>query len=194
MTILLARIIYKEKIKYSQYLAIIIEFIGVAILIMANGIFSVNIGVIWLLVAAFLLSLYNILQRKLKKEYTALQTTIYSIFIGEVFLLVFLPSAVNEIKHTPIMQFFYIAVLGILSSAIAYISWVKAISKSPKTSSVSNYMFLTPFLTSIFGIVFINEKLDIQTIVGGILILIGMFIYNFSSKIFKNNCVRPHYT
>jgi drug/metabolite transporter (DMT)-like permease len=185
MTALLARIIYKEKIKYSQYLAIIIEFIGVAVLAMANGIFSVNIGIIWLLMAAFLLSLYNILQRKLTKEYTALQTTIYSILIGEVFLLVFLPSAVNEIKHAPIMQFFYIAFLGIFSSAIAYISWAKAISKSPKTSSVSNYMFLTPFLTSIFGIVFINEKPDPQTVVGGILILIGMFLYNFSAKKIK---------
>ncbi|MDR0383255.1 MAG: EamA family transporter, partial [Spirochaetaceae bacterium] len=134
ITALLARIIYKEKIKYFQYLAIVIEFVGVAVLTMENGAFSLNAGIIWLLLSAFLLSLYNILQRKLTKKYTALQTTIYSIFIGEVFLLVFLPSAINEIKHVPPMQFFYIAFLGIFSSAIAYISWAKAISKSPKTS------------------------------------------------------------
>jgi drug/metabolite transporter (DMT)-like permease len=80
------------------------------------------------------------------------------------------------------MQFFYIAFLGIFSSAIAYISWAKAISKSPKTSSVSNYMFLTPFLTGILGIAIINEKPDIQTVIGGILILTGMFLYNFGAK------------
>ena len=183
MTALLARIIYKEKIKYLQYLAIIVEFLGVIVLTMASGIFSLNIGIIWLLAAAFLLSLYNILQRKLTKEYAALRTTIYSIFAGELFLFIFLPSAISEIKTIPITQFFYITFLGIFSSAIAYISWAKAISKSQKTASVSNYMFLTPFLTSAFGFFIINETPDIQTIIGGLLILIGMFLYNFGIKI-----------
>ena len=191
MTALLARIIYKEKIKYFQYLAIAVEFLGVIVLTMANGVFSLNIGIIWLLVAAFLLSLYNILQRKLTKKYTALRTTIYSIFVGELFLFAFLASTINEIKNVPITQFFYITFLGIFSSAIAYISWAKAISKSQKTSSVSNYMFLTPFLTSIFGFFIINEIPDIQTIIGGILILTGIFLYNFGVKIniIKNNGV-----
>jgi drug/metabolite transporter (DMT)-like permease len=93
---------------------------------MAHGVFSFNMGIMWILVAAFLLSLYN--------------------------------------------------------SAIAYISWEKTISTSPKTSSVSNYMFLTPFLTSGFGFFIINKISDMQTIIGGILILIGMFVYNFRIK------------
>jgi drug/metabolite transporter (DMT)-like permease len=183
ITALLVRIVYREEIKYFQYLAITIEFFGVIVLTMAKGVFSLNIGIIWLLAAAFLLSLYNILQRKLTKEYTALRTTIYSVFVGELFLLVFLPSTINEIKNVPIIQFFPITFLSIFSSAIAYISWAKAISKSQKTSSVSNYMFLTPFLTSIFGFFIINEIPDTQTLIGGILILTGMFIYKFGIKI-----------
>jgi drug/metabolite transporter (DMT)-like permease len=87
ITALLARLIYKEKIRYLQYCAIIIEFSGVVILSMTNGIFTINVGIIWLLLAAFLLSIYNILQRKLTKEYTALQTTIYSIFCWRNFVV-----------------------------------------------------------------------------------------------------------
>jgi drug/metabolite transporter (DMT)-like permease len=185
ITALLARFIYKEKIGCLQYCAITIEFSGVVILSMTNGIFTINIGIIWLLLAAFLLSIYNILQRKLTKEYTALQTTIYSIFAGEILLFVFLPEAVKEIENVPAVQYFYIAFLGIFSSAIAYISWSTAISKAKEMSSVSNYMFLTPFLTSIFGLILINEKLDIRTIISGTIILVGIVLYNFGKTKFK---------
>jgi drug/metabolite transporter (DMT)-like permease len=186
ITALLARFIYKEKIGYLQYCAIIIEFSGVVILSMKNGIFTINVGIIWLLVAAFSLSTYNILQRKLTKEYTALQTTIYSIFVGEILLFAFLPETIKEIENVPMVQYFYIAFLGIFSSAIAYISWATAISKAKEMSSVSNYMFLTPFLTSILGLILINEKLDIRTIISGIIILVGMVLYNLGKTEFKN--------
>jgi drug/metabolite transporter (DMT)-like permease len=178
MTAILARIFYKERIKPIQYFAILIEFIGVIALTLTNGIFTVNSGIIWLLFSALLLSLYNILQRKLTQKYTALQTTIYSIVMGELFLFVFLPGTIKEIPTVPMIQFFYVAILGVFSSAIAYISWTKAISLSKHTSSVSNYMFLTPFLTTVLGLVMINEKPDVQTILGGIIILGGMFLYN----------------
>jgi EamA domain-containing membrane protein RarD len=45
--IVIARIIYKEKLKSFQIIAIIIEFLGVLILTLMQGIFSVNKGLIW---------------------------------------------------------------------------------------------------------------------------------------------------
>ncbi|MDR1594825.1 MAG: DMT family transporter, partial [Prevotellaceae bacterium] len=187
ITAILARIIYNEIIKPIQYFAILIEFIGVIILTMTNGIFTINSGIIWLLVSSILISFYNILQRKLTRKYTALQTTVYSIFCGELFLFVFLPETVNEVKNIPIIQFLYVAILGIFSSAIAYISWTKAISLVKHTSSVGNYMFLTPFLTAILGFIIINEKPDIQTIFGGIIILGGLFLYNLGNSKLADN-------
>jgi drug/metabolite transporter (DMT)-like permease len=41
-------------------------------------------------------------------------------------------------------------------------------------------MFLTPFLTTILGIIFAKEIPDYQTIIGGTIIIIGMFVYNFT--------------
>jgi drug/metabolite transporter (DMT)-like permease len=183
ITALLARIIYKEKIKYIQYLAIVIEFFGILVLTTFNGILTINAGILWILVSSLLFSIYNVLQRKLIKEYTALQTTIYSIFAGELLLLIFLPETIKEIKNAPVIQFLFIILLVMFSSAIAYVSWSKAISKTKETSSVTNYMFLTPFLTSIFGLIFINERPDIGTIIGGIIILAGMFLFNFGKDI-----------
>ena len=49
-------------------------------------------------------------------------------------------------------------------------------------ASVSNYMFLTPFITILLGFSIINEKPDEGTILGGIIILTGFALYNFSNK------------
>ena len=185
ITALFARFIYREKLKGFQWIAIGIEFAGVAVLTLLNGSFSVNTGLLWLLAAALALSVYNLLQRKLTKKYTALQASTYSILFGTCLLAIFAPSAVGEVSQAPGIQYFYLLVLGIGSSAIAYVSWAKAFSKAKKTSQVSNYMFVTPFLTSILGFLLAGEVPDQATLIGGSIILLGVLLFNFGEKLHK---------
>ncbi len=185
ITALLAWFIYNEELHILQWIAIVIEFIGVIILTMMNGIFSINIGLFWLFLAVLALSIYNLFQRKLTRTYTAMQSCSYSIFFGTIMLGIFIPTSIKEISHATGMQLFYIIILGVFSSAIAYVAWSKAFAKAAKTSQVSNYMFVTPFLTSIFGYLFLNEIPDIATVVGGTIILFGLFLFNFGWKIFE---------
>ena len=182
---LFARFVYREKLMKFQWLAIGVEFLGVAVLTLMNSTFSVNTGLLWLLLAALALSIYNLLQRKLTKSYTALQASSYSILFGTCMLAVFGPSAVEEVAKAPGIQYFYLAVLGIGSSAIAYVSWAKAFSKARKTSQVSNYMFVTPFLTSILGFLLAGEVPDRATLIGGSIILLGVLLFNFGGILFK---------
>jgi len=183
ITTLFARIIYKEKLRIIKYIAIIIEFTGVGVLTIMKGILSINKGLIWLILASISLSVYNLLQKKLIKKYSAIQTAIFSIWFGTILLLFFLPNSIMEIKNVPLIQILYLIILGVFSSAVAYISWTCAFSKAKNTSSVTNYMFLTPFLTTLLGILIAKEIPDFVTIIGGIIIMIGMFIYNFFDKI-----------
>ena len=185
LTALFAHVIYKEKLQLFQWTAIAVEFTGVVVLTLLNNTFSMNTGLFWLLLAALALSLYNLLQRKLTKDYTALQASTYSIFFGTALLAMFAPAAVGEISHAPAIQYLYLGVLGIGSSAIAYVSWAKAFSKAKQTSQVSNYMFVTPFLTSILGFLLAGEVPDRATIIGGGIILIGVVIFNFGGNVFK---------
>jgi uncharacterized membrane protein len=136
-----------------------------------------------LLLAALALSIYNLLQRKLTQTYTAVQTSAYSIFGGTLLLAVFVPAAVQEISAAPPIQFFYLAVLGIGSSAISYVAWAKAFSKANQTSQVTNYMFVTPFLTSILAFFFAGEVPDTATLIGGSIIMAGLVLFNFGNKL-----------
>ena len=187
ITALLARFVYQEKLRGFQWAAIAIEFAGVAVLTLMNGVLSINIGLLWLLLAALALSIYNLLQRKLTEAYTALQTSTFSIFFGTILLAAFLPVSVKEVSHAPGIQLFYISMLGIFSSAIAYVAWAKAFAKAKQTSQVSNYMFITPFLTSLLGLL-IAEVPDQSTLVGGTIILFGVLVFNFGGKIYESLC------
>ena len=183
ITALLAGLFYKEKLSAIQWTATAVEFSGVVLLSLMNSFFSLNSGLLWLLLAALSLGIYNLLQRKLTKTYSGLQTATYSIFAGTLMLAVFLPAAVSEVRAAPSIQLLYIAILGIFSSAIAYVTWAQALKKAERTSSVSNYMFITPFLTTLLGFVLTNEKPDGSTIAGSAVILIGVLIFNFGDRL-----------
>ncbi len=185
ITALLARIFYKEKLSSFQWAASLIEFSGVVVMTQMNHNFSLNHGILWLLLAAISLGIYNILQRKLTKAYSGLQVSAFSIFAGAVMLAVFLPASVQEVSTAPPIQLLYIVILGAFSSAMAYVAWALAFKKAKQASLVSNYMFITPLLTSLLGFVFTGEQPDLPTIVGGLVILTGMIIFNFGAKLHK---------
>ncbi len=182
-TALLARILYREKLTWRQWLAIGLEFCGVAFLTLIDGALSINIGVLWLFLAALVLSFYNLLQRKLTKSYAPLETATYSIWGGTILLAVFLPGSIHQAINAPPLQWVYVLILGGFSSAIAYVAWTKALSLAQKTSQVSNYMFLTPFLTSILGFLIAGEIPEQATVIGGIIILAGVFLFNYGERL-----------
>jgi len=182
ITAVLARIFFGEKIRAVQWTAIAIEFVGVLVLVLLDGEFSANGALLLLILAALNISVYNLLQRLLTKKYSALHATSYSIFFGTLMLAVFLPQSVAEVSAAPPIGIFYAVFMGIFSSAIAYIAWAKAFACAKNTSHVSNYMFLTPFLTSLLGFFILGETPDAATVIGGAIILLGVFIFNFGSR------------
>lgn len=181
ITALMAYFSYGESLKTYQWAAVAIEFAGILVLTLVGGSFSANKGVLWLLATALVLSIFNLIQRKLAKTYSSLQVSSYSIFIGTAMLAIFAPAAVNEVQQAPMAQLFYIGILGVLSSAIAYVAWAKALSKAEKISQVSNYMFVTPLVTGTLGFLIAGEVPGISTVVGGTIIILGLVLFNKES-------------
>lgn len=181
LTVLLARFIHGEKLKPHQWAAMVIEFIGVTVLMLMDDVFSVNEGLMYLLFAVVLLSAYNLLQRRLTKTYSGLQASAYSVLAGTLMLAVFAPESVREVQSAPPVALLYVVILGVFSSAIAYVAWANAFARADKASSVSNYMFVTPLLATILGFFMANEVPDRGTVIGGSVILLGMLLFNFGA-------------
>jgi len=47
-------------------------------------------------------------------------------------------------------------------------------------------MFITPFLTSILGFLIAGEIPDRATLLGGTIIIFGIFVFNFGGKIYDS--------
>lgn len=182
ITALLSHCLYKEKLRAFQWIAIMIAFTGIIILTMLKGDMVYHKSMVWLLLSACCLSIYNLLQRKLTQRYSALQAAIYSILIGTIMLSLIFPRAMKEIKGASVTYLFYIILLGIFPSALAYVSWSKALANAKSTSMVSNYMFLTPFLTALWERCLIGETIDFSIMLGGTVILSGLLIFSLGGK------------
>ncbi|SMC40605.1 EamA domain-containing membrane protein RarD [Papillibacter cinnamivorans DSM 12816] len=181
ITALLARFTIKETLRPLQWAAIGVSFAGVLVLTVLRGGLVVNGGIAWLVAAAALLSVYNLLQRRLTRVYSALQTSMFSIFMGTAMLTLFLPGAISDLKSAPAVSFLYILILGVFSSTVAFIAWSKAFAKAKNTSSVSNYMFVTPFLASLMGLLIAGEPVDAATVIGGAVIIGGLLLFHFGA-------------
>ena len=179
ITAIFARVLFKEKIRVGGWVAIGICFFGILVLMLWDGVLSINAGIFWMLIAAIFLAGYNLLQRKLTKRYTALQATSYSIIIGAVMLLVFMPfGGVEQAADAEMRHWLATAYLGILPSAIAYLLWSKALSMAEKTSEVSNFMFIQPAIAMLLGFLIVFEVPTMGMYVGAAIIIFGLFLFS----------------
>ena len=178
LTAAFSSFIFKEKINFKGWLSIMVSFVGILVLALWNGVFSIDIGIILMLSAAILLAVYNITQREYVKKYTAFQSTSYSIFAGTVLLMIFLPESIPQLISAEPKAWLVLIYLGVFPSAIAYIWWSKALSVAEVTSEVTNFMFVTPLISAVMGSLIINEMPSLETYIGGGIILSGLILFN----------------
>ena len=187
ITAILAFILFKEKIKTLGWVAIIVEFAGITVLTLGDGTFSVNSGILWMIIAAICISGYNIFQRDFVKKYSAIQSTAYSVFAGTICLLMYLPKASVQIGSVSVHHLLVLCFLGIFPSALAYLWWAKALMMANKTSDVTNFMFVTPFLAALMGFYIMDEIPTISTCIGGLMIIAGLILFKKANSQGGNN-------
>ncbi|RRD39923.1 DMT family transporter [Leptotrichia sp. OH3620_COT-345] len=177
-TSVLSVLFLKEKINFYCWISIFVSFSGIVILTLWEGIFSFNIGIFWMLLAAFLLAVYNIFQRKFSNKYSGTESTIYSILSGAILLMLYSPVSLLEIPKMRINEFIIVFSLAFLVSVVGYICWGKALVMGKSAGEIANFLFLGPFISTLTGIIFLNEKLMLSTVIGGTVILIGIVTFN----------------
>jgi Predicted permease, DMT superfamily len=177
ITALLAIPVFRERLALKQWAAIALAFGGILIMFLYEGTFSTSTGLTWMLAASLLISLYNILQRRLAQRFNSLQITAYSFCTGSVLLLFALPEAAAQAADAPPLQILMVCFLGVFPSAAAYMLWARALALAPATSQVTNFMFLTPFLALMLDYAVTGMVPDAATCVGGGVIVSALVFF-----------------
>ncbi|MDL2226223.1 DMT family transporter [Deltaproteobacteria bacterium OttesenSCG-928-M10] len=170
--------VFGEKMAPAAWLAMALEFGGILILTLWNGVFAVNHGVLLVLGAAVTMSVYNITQKAYAKDYSPLETTTFSFCTATVMLLFWLPETAREMAAAPPAQVMVAVSLGLGPSAAAYFLWSKALARAGRAGVAANYMFLTPLFALALGYLVISELPDAGTVIGGLVIMAGLVLFN----------------
>ncbi len=183
LTAIVASKLYGERINLIGWTAIFSAFIGVLILLLWEGVFSINIGLIWTLGAAIVFCGYNIMTRKLSSMgYNALEIVTYSMICGAIMLGFWSVQGVQQLMHASASHIIALLYLGAFPSALAYFMWGRAMNFAERTSEVTNFMFVTPLLSTIMGFVILREVPNAGTFIGGFVIIVSIVVFNLKGK------------
>lgn len=175
--------VYHEKIKTIGWISTATAFIGVLVLLLWDGVFSINVGLIWTMGASLVFFGYNMMSRLLTtKGYTALEIVTYSMIFGALLLGFWSVQGFQQLAASDMSHILALVYLGAFPSAAAYFLWGKAMSFANRTSEVTNFMFVTPLLSTILGFLILQEIPNLGTFLGGAIIICSIIVFNLKGK------------
>ncbi len=189
--IILARVILKEIITFKKFIGIILALIGVLIISIwgkAESTLEIEyiFGALAILIAAIMAALYTIAGKRLLERYNGLSLTVYAMLFGSIGLIPFISqSFIIQVESMTPKAWFAVIFLGLFSTVIGYVIWYIAL-KIKSASEISIYLYAIPVLSTIISFFWFKDEITLMFIVGGFLVLIGLFIVNKKSKKISN--------
>jgi len=181
--VLLSAPLLGQKLNYRSLIAIFISFIGVYLISSRNHPFSMVINqpfgillatgssIIWAL-----FWIYNVKDKRPELHKLVLSFFFSLFFIG---LTLFLFSSFKMPETKGIITAFYI---GLFEMGITFILWLKALQWADRSDRISNLVFISPFFSLIWIYLILGENIYTTTIIGLILIILGIFVNRLLTK------------
>lgn len=176
--------VFKEKFTKNKIIGSLVALLGVLFLI-EQSILKADIlslgtlyGNLLILFGVFVYSGYLLLSQKLTKIYSPTTTTFFTFLVTFILLMLVVPF---EFINNP-LQISKITVVGIgslfglaiFSSAIMYFLIQFGIKKAGSFTA-SLFQYIAPFFTAISAMAVLGEKLTLTIVLGGLLIMFGVF-------------------
>lgn len=192
VVMVLARIILKERPSNAQKFFILVSVLGVIFIIMMSGSLQLQghfIGSIALMTAVFAGSVFSVLSRKLSKDFASIEITFVMIVFGAVFfnLIAVVKGLMDGDLYnqyiTPMTSLSGVTAvlyLGIISSILAFFMQNYMLSKLQATNT-SVFTNLTTIISIAAGTLIRHEAFYWYQLIGGILIILGVWGTNFFS-------------
>jgi drug/metabolite transporter (DMT)-like permease len=178
-----ARLFLGETITIRKMLGIVSGFCGV-FLIISKGIFSFSLfgfvstfGDLLVLASALAWTGFTIGGKGFISRFPPLATVTTIMLSG---CLIVLPMSLlkgewNNLFHLSLTAWISILFLGVFCSGLGYLFWYSALKKRD-SGVVGMYLYLEPFATLIGACLLLHEEIRWITLVGGGLILCGVFL------------------
>ena len=182
---ILGWLVLKEKLNWLQALGILLAAFGVLLVVthgnlgaLVSGKFGTP-GDILILISAPNWAIFTILSRRGLKTYPAALMMFYVMAFGWLFSSVLFVAGRGwePIHNIATDGWLALGFLGVLCSGVAYIFWYDALKVLP-VAQVGTYLFIEPVVTVIVSFLLLNEKITLAGLLGGMVILLGVWLVN----------------
>ncbi len=186
---LAARLFLGEAITARKISGILLGFCGI-FLIISKGVFSFSLfrftstlGDFLVLTSALAWTTFTVGGKEFISRFTPLAAVTAIMISG---FLIILPLSIlkggwNNLLHLSLSAWMSIFFLGVFCSGLGYLFWYSALEKKD-SSIVGMYLYLEPFVTLIGAYLFLGEEIHWITLMGGGMILIGVYLATKSFK------------
>lgn len=166
---LLAPVLLKEKINKKIIASIIIGTTG--LLVMFNG-FSAEKAQIWGIISGLVSGLMYAMIIVILRCHSQKFHPLVLVFLSNAVIAVLLAPFVREF---PINALWSFLIIGLVHSTIAPALYFKGI-QSVTASKTAALGYLEPVVAIILSVIFLNEFLSLNTVIGGLMIIISGYI------------------
>ena len=182
-TVILSVFFLHEKMTLLKASGIIVAIIGVLLVTTSSNQHSlqlpVNIGYLLMILSTLNWAIYSVLLKKLDIQLPSLVVTFYMCLIGFTLTTPFLVrnKGWEIIPFLTSVEWAHLLFLGVFVSGVAYWYWAKALEVL-EASQVSVFLYLEPVATLITAVLLLREKIIPVSILGGVIIIVGVIVAN----------------
>ena len=183
---ILGWLVLGEKLGWLRVGGIALAAFGV-LLIVSNGNFAAlfagqegTIGDMLIFISAINWAVYTILSRRELARHPAARMMFYVMLLGWLFTTIWIfcfGPCISEIPVLTIKCWIAILMLGIFGSGLAYIAWYDALQVIP-ASQLGVFLNIEPLVTAMLAPVMIGETVTAISLVGGAVIIFGVWLVN----------------
>ncbi|WP_248749738.1 DMT family transporter [Pseudomonas sp. MWU15-20650] len=179
--------LFKERLGRAKLLGIALCLVGAATVIVSRtpnlmqGASDAWIGDLLILGCVMAWGAYSLFSRALNQALGPLQTVTWSVLWGTLMLAISTVASgrltVQGLAAVHLPQWYSLFYLGVLGSALAYIGYYDGIRRIGATRS-GVFIALNPLTAVISGALLLDEPLTAPMLVGGVVILLGIYLCN----------------
>jgi drug/metabolite transporter (DMT)-like permease len=177
--LLLGAVLGLEQPTWKGVTGVGLSIFGVALVVL-DGLMSGHaslVGDLLVLVAAFCVGAYAVFSMPLLERHTPLAVATYPVLFGIPFLLILSSPQLLSLEwgSVGVGPWAAVAYAGVFATAFAFSAWQWGISRIG-ANRVLVYQYLITIVGVTSGIVFFGETLSANKVVGGVVILLGVYL------------------
>jgi drug/metabolite transporter (DMT)-like permease len=182
-TIVLAVLLFREKMVWTRWLGVALALIGVWIVITRGDLLqlfqSIGKGELLMLMAVAAWAGYTLIGRQILKTMSPLKSTLWASIFGTLMLSFFAAHDLANIKAAQFTMPVILSLifLGALGTAVAFVWYYQGVQRLGTARTVV-FNNLVPIFGVLLGWLILDEAISISLLVGGSIAVAGIFLVN----------------